>query len=164
MIPYPSEHGQGVGPSATAVDGDFYNIGVTLKHRCCVGHCCCETFRLDRRKPRQSWNSPNERGFVCDGTKTAFRPYDIAVTAALLIAKRHLSDHLTIHSNGADAQWRDAKSLCQNVLGYGDWFGIVEEEVEDELPANIATSEGVSRWRTVRQRTLVGSARPVLLE
>ncbi len=60
-------------------------------------------------------------------TKTAFKPYDIAVTAALLIAKRHLRDKLVIHSDGGDPQWADAKELCHEHLGYGTWFSIVDD-------------------------------------
>src|SRR6266581_3267804 len=40
VIPYPSEHARGVGPSSTAIDGSFYELGVTVKHRCCDGRCC----------------------------------------------------------------------------------------------------------------------------
>jgi hypothetical protein len=52
--------------------------------------------------------------------KTGFRPYDVAVTAALLIAKRYLGDRFAVHSNGSEAQWSDAKRLFQTILGYGD--------------------------------------------
>ena len=63
--------------------------------------------------------APETEGLVYDSNKTAFRPYDIAVTAALLIAKRYLRQQLVIHSNGADAQWADAGDLCQQHPGYG---------------------------------------------
>src|SRR5713226_3835346 len=29
VIPYPSEHARGVGPSSTAIDGSYYGLGVT---------------------------------------------------------------------------------------------------------------------------------------
>jgi hypothetical protein len=77
------------------------------------------------------------------------------VTAALLIAKRHLRDRLIIHSNGGDAQWLDARRICQQALGYGDWFGIIEEQIEEEL------YDGDSH--TVDLRTLVEMTPPVLL-
>ena len=44
VIPYPSEHAQGIGPSSIAIDGSFYGLGVTVKHRCCNGRCSFETF------------------------------------------------------------------------------------------------------------------------
>ena len=92
------------------------------------------------------YNKPDERGLYIGFVKTAFRPYDVAVTAALLIGKRHLGDELVVSSNGADAQWLDARRICQTVLGYGEWFGIVEEHVTEE-----------ETKREVTMRTLVGT-------
>src|SRR6266567_1621932 len=63
-------------------------------------------------------DEPDAARLYIDFTKTGFRPYDIAVTAALLIAKRHLRDELLIHSNGGDRQWADGRRICQSVLGY----------------------------------------------
>jgi len=154
VIPYPSEFAQGLGSSHNAIDGSFYGVGVTLKHRCCGGSCRCESFHLARIKQIHPGETPDEQGFFGEGTKTAFRPYDIAVTAALLIAKRHLHDSLTINSCGTESQWLDAKRLCQRILGYGDWFGIVEEEIEEACP-------GPNDKRRVLLRSLVGTAGPV---
>ena len=53
------------------------------------------------------------------GSKTGFRPYDIAMTAVLLIAKHYLRDRILVYTDGADAQWADARRICQRVLGYG---------------------------------------------
>jgi hypothetical protein len=141
VIPYPSEHAQGIGPSATAVDGSFYGLGVTVKHRCCNGRCSFETFRLERRKILRSNEAPDENGLHCEYVKTAFRPYDIAVTCILLIAKRHLRGQFVIHSNGADAQWSDAKRICQTALGYGDWFGIMEQRIEENWSGAAGSTE-----------------------
>ena len=127
VIPYPSDDAQGIGSSSTAIDGGFYDLGVTIKHRCCNGWCSFETFALARSKDLKPHYEPDESGLYCEYVKTGFRPYDVAITAALLIAKRHLGDRFIIESNGADAQWLDAKRICQPVLGYGDWFGIIEE-------------------------------------
>ena len=73
----------------------------------------------------------------------------LAVTAALIIAKKHLKDRLTISSDGADCQWADARRICQRGLGYGDWFGIVEEQMVEEWPGDPPVQ------RQVRMRTLV---------
>ena len=78
---------------------------------------------------------------VLYGTKTAFKPYDVAVTAALVIAKRYLGKRLVIQSNGLDAQWADAKDLCQRHLGYGAWFGIVEDPRIELWPGPDGTQE-----------------------
>ena len=134
VIPYPSEDAQGVGPNVNAIDGDYYGFGVTLRHRCCNGRCACETFTFERRKTLRDRQILVENGLCCEWVKTAFRPYDIAVTAALLIAKHYLKDQMVIHSNGADPQWLDARRICQRVLRYGDWFGIVLHEIEERSP------------------------------
>jgi len=51
--------------------------------------------------------------------KTAFRPYDLAATAFLAIAKHHLGGKILVESDGTIMHWMDAVKLCQNVLGYG---------------------------------------------
>ena len=90
-------------------------------------------------------------GLVFYWTKTAFKPYDVAVTAALLIAKRHLREKLVIHSNGRDPQWTDAKEICQQNLGYGTWFSIIEHPHIEIFK----TSDGVQHEHNVVDRVLV---------
>jgi hypothetical protein len=94
----------------------------------------------------------------CEHIKTGFRPYDIAVTSVLLIAKRYLRDRFVVHSNGGDAQWSDAKRICQQRLEYGDWFGIVEDRIEERWPG----PEGSTVLREVLLRTLVEVEPPKL--
>jgi len=48
IIPYPSEQAEGIGPGQTAIDGDFFGAGVTVKHRSCNGDCCYETFMFEK--------------------------------------------------------------------------------------------------------------------
>ena len=152
IIPYPSADAHGIGPSETAIDGDFYGVGVTLRHRCCNGLCAYETIFLSRSLELRPSQQPDKQGLYIEHVKTAFRPFDIAVTAVLLIAKHHLRGEMCIHSNGADAQWIDARRICQTVLGYGEWFGIVEEQVIEEYPER----------RGVTVRTLVETHPPEL--
>jgi len=148
IIPYPSELARGVGPASTAIDGS-YGFGVRVRHRCCNGRCSFETFRLEKRLEPNTHATPDANGLFGEYVKTGFRPYDIAVTCVLLIAKRHLRDRFVVHSNGGDAQWSDARRICQQALGYGDWFGIVEERIKEEWPG----AEGPER-REVTVRAL----------
>ncbi len=112
-------------------------LGVTVKHRCCNGSCCFETFTFEKSIDVAD-KEPDEDGLYIEYVKTGFRPYDISVTCALLIAKHYLGSQLVVHSNGADAQWSDARRICQEFLGYGDWFGIIEEPViEEEREVNL---------------------------
>ena len=55
-----------------------------------------------------------------------------------------------VHSNGADSQWSDAKGFCQQILGYGGWFGIIEERIEEKWPGVDNSTES----REVLLRTL----------
>jgi len=61
---------------------------------------------------------PEQAGFC----KTARKPYDLAVTAALIILKHHLREMITIGSDEVTAHFRPAMNLCQEILGYGEEF------------------------------------------
>jgi len=122
VIPWPSAQAGGVGQSETAEVGTWF-AGTEVITRCCNGDCSYETFHFPRVFQAESWMIP-ENGKFFDCTKTAFRPYDLAVTAFLVIAKHHFGDGLTIRSDGDDVHWFDAKMLCQMELGYGMTFKI----------------------------------------
>jgi hypothetical protein len=85
-----------------------------------------EPFLLSRRYERQDFVKPDGRCFsFC---KTARRPYDLAVTACLLVAKRAFGSILTVSTDGEDADWQAARDLCQEVLGYGRDFRIASDD------------------------------------
>ena len=88
-------------------------LGLVTKRRC-DGQCCHDDFWLGKQY---------DRGFC----KTAFKPYDVAVTAALIIAKHHWGENFEITSCGSDAQWSDAKLICERILGYGASFKFVRK-------------------------------------
>jgi hypothetical protein len=154
FVPYPTDDARGLGPGETAIDESANGLVTKIKHRCCSGRCSHESFLFP--KAAGPGHEPVEddrdtKGLTFYWTKTAFKPYDIAVTAALLIAKRYLHNQLVIHSDGLDTQWADAKELCQRHLGYGDWFGIVEDPIIDLWPG----PNGTQVEREVRLRILV---------
>lgn len=116
-IPWPTQDGGGLDKSHNAEAGHWF-AGVQIEARCCNGSCDYETFGFTRETPdREQWDDSDGRVFDC--CKTAFRPYDIAVTACLLIAKHRLGNTIKVSTDGTDANWFDAKMLCQMVLGYG---------------------------------------------
>lgn len=91
----------------------------------CTGCCTFETFSFPRIVDHgQDW--AYDDGRVGGSCKTNRRPYDLAVTAALLIAKRHLGDSLTVHSDAQTGLWTEPQTLCQIVLGYGDDMRVAE--------------------------------------
>jgi hypothetical protein len=122
-IPWPTQDGGGLDASRRAEAGHWF-AGVQIEARCCNGSCDYETFVFERN---ETATRTDDDGRIFNFCKTAFRPYDIAVTAALLIAKRHLGNKIKVSTDGTDANWFDAKMLCQTVLGYG-----LEYEIRDD--------------------------------
>lgn len=82
-----------------------------------------ETFGIERINTRgqNKFSQPDEKEygkcFAC--CKTAYRPYDLTVTAILIALKHHFGDDVVIHSDGTSKDWMDGRILCNNLLGYG---------------------------------------------
>lgn len=64
-------------------------------------------------EPFVSEGFPEEHFAFC---KTGRRPYDLAVTAFLLVAKLHLEDLLQVRSDGDISEWAPAADLVEKVL------------------------------------------------
>jgi hypothetical protein len=111
-IPFPSEDASGVGSSSDAVVDSWF-IGLKLRRRTCNGNCSYEPFIFNRVR---ELHDAHRKAF--DYCKTGFRPYDLAVQCALLIAKHHLRDKFEVASGGSDWHWNDARRLCYLHLGY----------------------------------------------
>ena len=111
--------------SLTLKDGDVagkWFAGAKLRARTCGGDCSHETFyfpRLLRDIP--AWQEPEE-GLYFSFCKTAYKPYDTTVTAALIILKNYLGDEIQILSDGDLKDWSEAMMICRAVLGYGMKF------------------------------------------
>lgn len=132
-IMWPSESAVGVGLLERLTNGEWY-AGKTVETRTCDGDCSHETFAFPRslspsKKPVQKiayydigrkpiYNEPIKVGKYFDFCKTAFKPYDLAVTVFLVIAKHHLGSKIVVESDGELQHWVDAVIMCYNVLGY----------------------------------------------
>ena len=131
-VSYPADGARGVANNgARSIDDDMIAgwsaFGANLKARACGGDCSHETFDLMREYvPYVSHErvliANTREGMYSESTKTAFRPYDLAVQVCLVIAKRHLGDGILITSSGADERWDEARQLCRHFLGYGEGF------------------------------------------
>ena len=125
-IPWPTQEAGGVATTwqdfATAHTGEWC-AGAEIATRVCNGDCSYESFVVERVFEPQPWQRP-EDGYYFACCKTAFRPYDLAVTAALVILKHHLGVALRISSDGEAQHWFDAQVLCQMHLGYGFDFRV----------------------------------------
>ncbi|WP_430626550.1 hypothetical protein [Sulfobacillus thermotolerans] len=49
------------------------------------------------------------------------KPYDIAVTAALIVIKHYLPA-VVVTSDGDDEKWADGRLVCMMACGYGEEF------------------------------------------
>ena len=130
-ITWPAKDARGVSPPnpkapLAQVVGEWF-AGALLGSRTCGGDCSHETLYFPRVLKPSDWQKPENGGYF-DFCKTAYKPYDLAVTAFLVIAKHHLGEKLIVSSdsNGLE-QWQDAIRLCQAVLGYGEKFRLRAE-------------------------------------
>lgn len=151
VIPWPASTVKpGVAPKPDrAVVGSWY-AGVVLNQRTCNGDCSYETFYFPRVLPkrykpvqpvvcydlqgRPVYHDKRHVGKYFQFCKTAFRPYDLAVTAFLVIAKHHLGEDILVESDGTIAHWMDAVKLCHDVLGYG-WNFTLDSDRRERLNA-----------------------------
>lgn len=125
-IPWPAPGAGGVF-AGEPVAGTWF-AGHLVATRSCPGDCSYETFHFPRVYVPQEWEEP-EHGLYFQFCKTAFRPYDLAVTAFLVIAKRRLGDKIIVSTDGEDEHWFDAKFLCQMELGYGLEFAVRDGKI-----------------------------------
>lgn len=127
-----------IGQPGVDVETEGYKkwfAGALLDRRECGGDCSHETFEFERiseipdyqrrENPEGFEKTLNETPLWFNCAKTAFKPYDLAVTAALIICKHHCPD-IQVHSDGEDEHWQDAKMVCMEWLGYGEDFKIDE--------------------------------------
>ena len=123
-ITWPGHGAGGVNTTANVVAGQWF-AGTQLSTRTCGGMCSHETFVLrpayglsnfDRVLARR-YNRIRPWHFEC--TKTAYKPYDLAVTACLIVADHHLGGSIRVSSDGGQRDWMDALMLCRHFLGYG---------------------------------------------
>ena len=134
------------------VKGTWF-AGAELEQRACDGDCSHETFTLEQNKVietvygdgtkqkvepqgkvayisgnREVMNPANQVGKFGEFTKTAYKPYDLAVNVCLVIAKHYLGDKLVVRSDGDNSNWEEGKQLVQHFLGYGENFKLDERE------------------------------------
>lgn len=123
-IAWPAKGASGVANTWTedAKESSWF-AGVQLAKRRCGGDCSHESFILDRVRELSDFDRKHaEGGKYFSFCKTAFKPYDIAVCAALIVAKNHLKDKIKVTSDGEMEMWKDGVEVCEKVLGYGRKF------------------------------------------
>ena len=132
-ITWPSKNANGVfrdkvGYGIQQITKSQWFAGAELESRVCGGDCSHETFMLSEQSAERNPNMQNKKGLNFNSTKTAYKPYDLAVNVCLIIAKDHCQDKIQIHSDGTIENWQEAMQLCQHFLGYGRGFELDKSE------------------------------------
>ena len=129
-IAWPSQNAGGVAnPWLEDVQSGSWFGGATIEKRTCSGNCSHETCWFPRIVLEDQQNrfdthptEKNGQGWHFNFCKTAYKPYDLAVTAFLVIAKHYLRENLWIQSDGETQHWADARILCEQFLKFGIGF------------------------------------------
>ena len=143
--------------------------GAQLETRACDGDCSHETFSLQQKletvlergdgttftcEPEGKFvrwvnqdgirekNPESEVGKYFQCTKTAYKPYDLAVTVCLVIAKHHLKEGIIVRSDGTMNNWHEAMQLCQHFLGYGLEFNLDDDADDDDDCSSSSSGDG----------------------
>lgn len=131
-ITWPAKNAKGVSSNKVGtqiqelVKGSWF-AGASLETRVCGGDCSHESFFLVQKMEKiPDYSKPDEKGFIFEFTKTAYKPYDLAVNVALIIAKHYLKDDIKVSSDGEANNWIEGMQLCQKFLGYGEVFKLDE--------------------------------------
>ena len=105
----------------------------------CMGRCAHERFLLEqtkttviKRRDGSTYGLERQTGdpsiygkyFTC--TKTARKPYDLAVVICLIIAKHHLKGSIRVETDGGKSDWEPAIQMCEEHLGYGMKYSSVQ--------------------------------------
>ena len=135
-ITWPSKSASGVSENkvgqqlAELTKGNWF-AGAELETRVCGGDCSYETFSLEQKLsdiPEYQQEDLKAGKLIFQCTKTAFKPYDLAVNVCLIIAKHHLGEKINVCSDGNLENWQEGMHLCQHFLEYGEDFELGEYE------------------------------------
>lgn len=127
-ITWPDKGARGVNESSEPRSGTWF-AGALLSTRTCDGDCSYETVHFPSEMAATKFLQEDREhpGLYFECCKTAYRPYDLAVTAFLIIAKKHLRENISVSSDGRDENWVEGKQVCQAFLDYGLEFEMTED-------------------------------------
>lgn len=126
--PWPSTTAEGVESTVDPVVGPWFS-GALLETRVCGGSCAGEAFVIDRDFLVRNWDQLEHGGYF-QKCVTAFKPYDLAVTAALIRLKERLGNEIHLSSDGFERGFEDAKKLCRELFGWSKAFQLEPQESE----------------------------------
>lgn len=92
-------------------------------------------------------NDKNEEYFFHTFCKTAHKPYDRLVTAALILAKKIYGDMISVGSDGSWADWSEGAALYTKVFGepalcpWGDQLMYAIDDLEERIDSLLRQPE-----------------------
>ena len=128
-IAWPAKGAGGVVPHGFAdASGGSWFAGATITARACGGDCSHESFVLEPTEaPIVHPRAPMIFGFC----KTAFKPYDLAVQACLIVFTCRFPGAFLVTSDGDAELWTEAAAFVQEHLGYGADFHLATKAETD---------------------------------
>ena len=120
-----------VGTTLEQITKSNWFAGAELETRACGGDCSHETFEIESKMSNiPEWKQEDLKAgkHIFGFTKTAYKPYDLAVNVCLIIAKHYLKKDIQISSDGEMVNWEEGMQLCQHFLGYGADFSLDGDE------------------------------------
>jgi hypothetical protein len=131
---YPSDEAEGIELLKNPVVGPHY-AGALVKARSCGGECSAEPFIIDRLHEPAEWEEKTDDGMYRQHCTTEYKPYDLAVAAALVRLKHHLGEQISVDSDdGKVTHFREAMGMCQRLFQKNETFRL-EPEVKEEAGA-----------------------------
>ncbi len=135
-ITWPAKSAHGVSQNKVGqqleelVKGKWF-AGASLETRVCGGDCSHESFILRQKTElddyKKSLMKRDNTELSFNFTKTAYKPYDLAVNVVLIIASHHLDKSIKVSSDGEMDNWIEGMQLCQHFLGYGNDFELSDD-------------------------------------
>lgn len=110
--PWPTEDAAGVARGETPLDQWFG--GDLVDTRLCGGDCSYDDFWIDRDLES---GLRSRGGRIHEACTTGFRPYDVVVTACLLMFAYRFGNAVAFESDGTPTHWYDGQHLCVLALG-----------------------------------------------
>jgi hypothetical protein len=146
-VAWPADNAAGVARHGSdSAIGEWY-AGAELESRACGGRCSHETFAIDRLyESMGEWDNANEHGQYGEFCKTAYRPYDIAVTACLLMLARRFGDSVTVSSDGGETHWREGQQLV--LIACGVYPSVPQRVLRHASSEDVRSSESASAAAT----------------
>lgn len=121
-IAWATKYAKGVSSEENSANNrEMWFAGRMLETRTCDGDCSHETFYAEIKMGKKD---------LFNFCKTAYKPYDLAVTVVLVIFQHWFGNDIRVATDGEIENWKDAIDLCQHHLGYGESFVLCDDSTD----------------------------------